>query len=211
MSCTEFDENDILLFAYGELEAEESERLSAHLSECAECRRALDEIEGVRRMFKDAALQVSPSPASLNRIMNSARSRARRQRFRKAFALPGIVPFPRLAWTAAALVLAVAIFIFMAWQNERYKELAYEMETVEDMMEELSEVEGSILAGYEGYDTKAQNLVAYLDNIDQELSYLGINGGSYEGSDTWREDWQELEKDLEQMDEYLEIYQEVKE
>jgi putative zinc finger protein len=77
MSPTDHDQDKLLGFAYGELSPPEAKSLEAHLKNCPQCTRALEDIRKVRRTM--AQLPIVPAPvAGLDSLHAYAQQAARR-------------------------------------------------------------------------------------------------------------------------------------
>jgi hypothetical protein len=72
MTCVHRD--DVGAYLLGALTEDEQERFVAHLPGCAECRRELEELEGVAGTIPLAAPQVAPPPELKERIMTAVRA-----------------------------------------------------------------------------------------------------------------------------------------
>ncbi|GEM_PF-4513887 len=204
MSCRKYDENQILLFAYGELEPDEAERLKAHLDECADCRSVFDEIKSTRLLVNDPDMPASPSSVTVARLTSEARKRVRRPGLLERLVVPRFYPVPRLARaTAAALLLAVGISIFMVWHESDEQSLVYDMETFTELIAKLSEDESLILAETDEYESGAQDALASLTSIEKEFEQLAFNGEADGEKESWEEDWDELVNEFHQLDEYF--------
>lgn len=78
MNRTATHVEDVLLdFAYGELPAEQTREVEAHLSSCAHCQAQLDDIQGVRKVMSKLPESAAPS-AGLDSLMAYAEQAARR-------------------------------------------------------------------------------------------------------------------------------------
>jgi len=77
MSPTDHDQDKLLGYAYGELSSPEAKSLEAHLKNCPQCSRALEDIRKVRRTM--AQLPTVPAPeAGLDSLLAYAQQAARR-------------------------------------------------------------------------------------------------------------------------------------
>ncbi len=77
MSPTDHDQDMLLGYAYGELSSPEAKSLEAHLKNCPQCSRALEDIRKVRRTM--AQLPTVPAPAAgLDSLLAYAQQAARR-------------------------------------------------------------------------------------------------------------------------------------
>jgi anti-sigma factor RsiW len=99
MSCSNF-ENDVALYAGGDLPAARIAHIESHLAECADCRALADELMALLSGLRDEPLEEAMVAQVHHRVLAEIRRRAGFSR-RGAFA-------PLLA-LAAALVLAVAL------------------------------------------------------------------------------------------------------
>jgi hypothetical protein len=204
MSCREFDENQILLFAYGELEPDAADRLKAHLAECEACRSVFEEIESTRLLVKDPSMPGSPSSVTVARLTKAAKKRMQKPGLLERLAVPRFYPVPRLAWAlAAAVLLAVGISIFMVWQKGHEQSHAYDMETFDELIEELSEEGIAILAEHEESESSTREFLASLTNVEQEFDQLAFNGEADEEMESRQEDWDELVNEFYLLDEYF--------
>jgi anti-sigma-K factor RskA len=112
---------EVAAYVLGKLEAEEAERFEAHLGECADCRRQLDELGRLPGLLAQAA-PATPLPDGLRaRTLTAVRQRAAEAERARTASPTGVtaapVPVRRPWWrrrwlavaVAAALVVALAI------------------------------------------------------------------------------------------------------
>jgi anti-sigma-K factor RskA len=112
---------EVAAYLLGKLEADEAERFEAHLDGCADCRRHLDELEGLPALLAQAA-PATPVPDGLRaRTLTAVRERAaeaeRAADAEEAGPAEAPVPLRRAWWrrrwvaaaVAAALMVALAV------------------------------------------------------------------------------------------------------
>ncbi|HZA14342.1 MAG TPA: zf-HC2 domain-containing protein [Myxococcaceae bacterium] len=89
MNARETHVQDRLLeLTYGELSADEARAVETHVAECSSCRKALDEIRGVRRVMSKLSQPAAPQ-AGLESLLAYAEQSARRA---------SAAPAPRARW-----------------------------------------------------------------------------------------------------------------
>ncbi len=203
MGCMEFDENQLLLFAYGELETEAAGRLKAHLAGCESCSRELEEIHGLRRFVMDARMPASPELAVVERLKNEARKRARGPGIRERLGFPRLF-FPlRPAWAvlAAAVVIAAGISLYVIFNQPGETPLAYDSEAFNEMLAELEEGESFIVLDTD--ESENGDMFAALSSMEQEFSLIAFNDSTEDYTETWQGELEDLEEDFELLDEYF--------
>jgi anti-sigma-K factor RskA len=112
---------EVAAYVLGKLDADEAERFEAHLDGCADCRRHLDELEGLPALLARAA-PATPVPDGLRaRTLTTVRERAAEADQPGVVEQPAVAAAPvpvRRAWwrrrwlavaVAAALVVALAV------------------------------------------------------------------------------------------------------
>jgi anti-sigma-K factor RskA len=99
--------NDELdLYALGTLEDDARRELESHVTECAECRRALAESSGRVALLAFAAEPRAPSAPVRSRLLAQVRAQGREEE-----AAMRRFGWPRLAWATAVVLALVAVFL----------------------------------------------------------------------------------------------------
>src|SRR6266849_3558414 len=86
-------------YSAGGLNAEERERLEAHLPECASCSQALQEIRASDQQLHRLFAPIRPQPGFEDRMINSLRTASAKNGFR----------LPMIGWIGASAAAAVVV------------------------------------------------------------------------------------------------------
>jgi hypothetical protein len=111
---------EIMAFLDGELAAARTESISAHISQCAECKEAVSSFRRTSHSLSEWKVPVAPLGTEfeehLSAAVASATSKLRDTRS------PRIRLFPRRSWRlgAASVVCAAVLFILIRMSTERY-------------------------------------------------------------------------------------------
>lgn len=120
MSVHEQFAEDLALYALGALSGEERSSLEKHLSECASCRRELEQLRGDAALLALSAAGPKPPSRSKARLMDAIGKEPKSQRVRSR-----IPWFAALGWLAAALMIVAVATVWK--QNTRLSSTVAEM------------------------------------------------------------------------------------
>lgn len=105
-------EEDLALYALGELQGEDRIVLEEHLEDCASCRAELEQLRGDMALLALSAPVSSPPPRARERLMNAISREPRRDIVAKSRKWWGLIPY----FAAAVLALVAVVF---SMQNRR--------------------------------------------------------------------------------------------
>jgi anti-sigma-K factor RskA len=111
-------EEDLALYALGELQGEDRIALEKHLEDCASCRRELEQLRGDMALLALSPPESRPPRRARERLMNAISREPRRAVVSKPRKWWGLIPY------FAAAVLALVAVVFSMENRKLHRQLA---------------------------------------------------------------------------------------
>lgn len=146
-------EEDLALYALGDLQGENRIALEKHLEDCASCRRELEQLRGDMALLALSAPVSSPSPRARERLMNAISREPHRAGISKPRNWRGLIPY------FAAAVLALVAVVFSMENRKLHRQLADLRASSAEQHAQLEQVRRT-LAALTSPDTIRVTLVA---------------------------------------------------